>query len=141
MATAESTIAVALALGLTAALPPVISTFGSIPGIEYLVGTLAAMIGSAGWQFILAGEARQKAADTGTAHDKLPTIDLVMVGYGLFSAPLAAGAIVAIVHALGGSTNFLSGGVFMVGGAAGPMLVRRTVALLLGMLPKPGGSP
>lgn len=119
----------------------ILSTFNTIPLAEYVPGTIFAMIGAVGYQFIKAQTAREKAGQNGALRKDLPTIDLVTVGYSLFGAPLASGALIAIIHMFGGTANFLSLGGFMLAGAAGPTLVQKAVGMFVGALPsKPGGS-
>ena len=120
----------------------ILSTLNTIPLQEYVPGTIFAIIGSIGWQFIAAQVAREKAAQDGTPADKRPVIDLVTVGYAIFGAPLASGALIAIIHMFGGTANFLSLGGFMLAGAAAPTIVSRAVGLFVSALPKaPLGGP
>lgn len=120
-----------------------LGALNSIPMGEYLPGTAFAMVGAFAWKFIAAQSAREKAAASGTPKEKLPTVDFVTVGYALFGAPLASGAVIAIVHMFGGSANFLSVPGFLFAGAAGPTLVTKVVGMFLNMIPgnKPGGQP
>jgi hypothetical protein len=112
-----------------------LSTFNTIPLAEYLPGTIFACIGAVGWQFIAAQVAREKAAQSGKPPNERPVIDLVTVGYSLFGAPLASGALIAIIHMFGGTANFLSLGGFMLAGAAAPTLVSRAVGLFVSVIP------
>ena len=119
-----------------------ISAVHNIPLAEYVPGTVFAMIGAVGWQFIAAQVAREKSAEKGTPTKDRPTIDLVTVGYSLFGAPLASGAFIAIIHVFGGTANLLSLGGFMLAGAAGPTIVQRAIGFFLSAVPsKTGGQP
>lgn len=113
----------------------VLSTFNTIPLAEYVPGTIFAMIGAIGYQFIKAQTAREKAEQSGLALKDRPTIDFVTVGYALFGAPLASGALIAIIHLFGGTANLLSLGGFMLAGAAGPTLVQKAVVMFVNILP------
>lgn len=120
----------------------ILSTMNSIPLNEYVPGTIFAIIGAIGWQFIAAQVAREKAAQNGVPAKDRPTIDLVTLGYSLFGAPLASGALIAIIHLFGGTANFLSLGGFMLAGAAAPTVVNRAVGMFVSMIPSkpPGGG-
>lgn len=119
-----------------------LSTINTIPLGEYVPGTIFAIIGAIGWQFIAAQVAREAAAKNGTPMDKRPTIDFVTLGYAIFGAPLASGALIALIHMFGGTANFLSLGGFMLAGAAAPTITSRAVGLFIGVLPKqPPGGP
>lgn len=120
-----------------------LSTLNTIPLGEFLPGTMFCVLGSIGWQMIQARTARETAAQKGVPTDKLPTVDWVSVGYGMFSAPLVAGCLIAIIHVFGGTSNLLSLGGFLLSGATGPALVGRTVSMFLAILPNkaPGGTP
>jgi hypothetical protein len=117
-----------------------LSTFNSIPLGEYVPGTVFAILGAVGWQFIAAQVAREKSAQNGVAVKDRPTIDFVTLGYAIFGAPLASGALIALIHMFGGTANFLSLGGFMLAGAAAPTIVTRAVGLFVGMLPNKTGT-
>lgn len=119
----------------------ILSTFNAIPLVEYIPGTGFAIIGAIGWQFIAAQVAREKSAQSGTPLKDRPTIDIVTLGYSIFGAPLASGALIAIIHMFGGTANFLSLGGFMLAGAAAPTIVTRAVGLFVSALPKAPGGP
>ena len=120
----------------------ILSTLNTIPLGEYVPGTIFAIIGAIGWQFIAAQVAREKSAQNGTALKDRPTIDFVTLGYSIFGAPLASGALIALIHMFGGTANFLSLGGFMLAGAAAPTVVSRAVGIFVGLLPKqPPGGP
>lgn len=140
---ATGTLAAAVALGTSAGGVAILSTLNTIPIGEFIPGTILAAMGAVGWQFIIARQAREKAAANGTPKDKLPTIDIVSVGYSLFGAPLAAGCVIALVHMFGGAASILSLPGFLVGGAASNTIVTRVVDLFLNMIPgnKSGGQP
>lgn len=130
------------ALATSGAGMALLSTLNSIPLGEYIPGTIFAVIGAVAWQFISAQVARETAAKNGTPADKRPTIDFVTVGYALFGAPLASGAVIAAVHLFGGTTNLLSLPGFLFAGAAGPTLVTRIVGMVIAIIPnKAGGQP
>lgn len=114
-----------------------LSAVSTIPIGEFIPGTAFACLGGVGWQFIRAQTAREAAEKNGVAMKDRPTIDLVTLGYSLFGAPLVAGALIGMIHAAGGSPNFLSLGAFILAGAAGPTLVQRAVALFISLLPEP----
>ena len=139
---ATGTLAAAGAATTSSAGVAILSTL-SIPLDEYLAGTLFAVIGAVAWQFIAAQVARERAAQNGDPPDKRPTIDLTTVGYALFGSPLASGAMIALVHLFGGTTNLLSLPGFLLAGAAGPQLVTRVVALFIAVIPSKtgGGKP
>lgn len=119
----------------------ILSTVHDIPLNEYVPGTVFAIIGAVGWQFIRAQDAREKSAQNGTAFKDRPTIDLVTVGYAIFGAPLASGALIALIHLFGGTATLLSLGGFMLAGAAGPSIVQRAISMFVAILPNkpPGG--
>lgn len=132
---ATGTLAATAALTASAGGVAIINTLNTIPMGEYVPGTIFAMLGALSWKFIAAQSAREKAAQAGTPRDKLPTVDLVAVGYALFGAPLASGAVIAIVHMFGGSANFLSVPGFLFAGATAPALVTRVVGMFMNMIP------
>lgn len=133
---ATGSIAATAAVVTSAGGVAILSTINAIPLGEYVPGTIFAIIGAIGWQFIAAQVAREAAAKNGTPLSQRPTIDLVTVGYAIFGAPLASGALIALIHLFGGTANFLSLGGFMLAGAAAPTIVSRAVGLFVGLLPK-----
>lgn len=135
--------AATLAAATSASGTALLSAFTTLPVGEFLPGTMFAVIGAIGWQFIAAQAAREKGAQDGVARDKLPTVDITTLGYSVFGAPLAAGCLIAAIHFFGGTSNFLSLPGFLLAGAVGPKLVTRVVVLFLGMIPSPksGGQP
>lgn len=136
---ASGSVAATAALTASAGGVALLSTLNTIPLAEYVSGTVFAMIGAFAWKFIAAQSAREKAAASGTPKDKLPTVDFVTVGYALVGAPLASGAVIAMVHIFGGQANWLSVPGFLFAGAAGPTLVTRMVNMFMNMAP--GGKP
>lgn len=138
---ATGTVAATAAAVTSASGMAILSTFNSIPLGEYVPGTIFSIIGAIGWQFIAAQVAREKSAQSGIALKDRPTIDFVTVGYSIFGAPLASGALIALIHVFGGTANFLSLGGFMLAGAAAPTIVSRAVGLFVSALPKAPGGP
>lgn len=132
---ATGALAATAALTATAGGVALLNTLNTIPMGEYIPGTIFAMIGAVAWKFIAAQTERERAAQNGTPRNQLPTIDLVGVGYALFGAPLASGAVIAIVHMFGGTANFLSVPGFLFAGAAAPTLVTRVVGMFINMIP------
>lgn len=135
MAEPAGTTAATTALATSAGSVALLSSLNSIPVGDYLPGTVFAMLGAVAWQFIAAQTAREKAMQSGVPKEKLPTIDLVNVGYALFGAPLASGAVIAIVHMFGGTANVLSVPGFLFAGATCPTLVTKVVGLFMNMVP------
>jgi hypothetical protein len=104
---------------------------------EFIWGCLFAIIGAFSYQFVEAQALRQAAADRGIAAADRPKIDMVMVGYSMFGAPMAAACLIYIIHQFWGGTGFgaanwlQSAAGFMVAGAAGPKLVFKVVGAFL----------
>lgn len=139
---ATGSLAASAALATSAGGMALLSTLNSIPVGEYIPGTVFAVIGAVAWQFISAQVARETAAKNGVPMEKRPTIDVVTLGYSLFGAPLASGAVIALVHLFGGTANLLSLPGFLLAGAAGPTLVTRIVSMFIALIPnKTGGTP
>lgn len=132
---ATGSLAATAALTVSAGGVGVLSALNSIPMGEFLPGTVLAMAGAAAWKFIAAQSAREKAQAAGTKKADLPTIDLTGVGYAVFGAPLASGAVIALVHVFGGQAAWISLPGFLFAGPLAPVLVTRVVNMFLGIIP------
>ena len=137
----SGTTAATVATALSAGSVGIVSIFNNPSVTDYLVGTVFTIVGAIGWQFIAAQAAREQAAQKGVAKADRPTIDYTTVGYSAFGSPMVAGAIIALVHYFGGQVGVLSIPGFIVGGAAGPTIAQRAVAMLLAFMPAQKGAP
>lgn len=146
------------ATGSVAATAAIATTSGSMfalgtlmpPGAslnEFVWGCIFAMAGAFAYSFIQAMAQRQEAADAKVPLAERPTIDLVMLGYAICGAPMSCALLIFGIHQFSGSTGFgdttwfQSAAGFMVAGAAGPKIVIKGVAAIVGLVSsRIGGS-
>lgn len=136
--TAAATTAIATTtgtmLGISAVMPPGASIN------EFIWGCFFAIIGACAFQFIAAQAQRQAAADKNVPMADRPKIDIVMLGYSMCGAPMAAACLIFAIHQFKGATGFgdttwlQSAAGFMVAGAAGPKMVFKVVGALTSLM-------
>lgn len=113
---------------------------------EFVWGCIFSMGGAFAYSFIQAMAQRQEAADKNVPIDQRPTIDLVMLGYAICGAPMSCALLIFGIHQFHGATGFgdttwfQSAAGFMVAGAAGPKMVIKAVALIVGLVSSRMGS-
>lgn len=132
---ATGSVAASIAVATSAGGVGVLSALNSIPTAEFIPGTILAMLGAFSWKFISAGVAREKAAANGTPKNQYPTIDWTGVGYSMLGAPLAAGAVIAMVHIFKGQADWISLPGFIFAGPLAPVLVTRIVSMMTNLIP------
>ena len=91
--TAAATGAVAMTTGTMLGISQIMPAGASF--YEFLWGCIFAIAGAFAYQFICAQSARQKAADANVPINERPKIDMTMVGYAMFGAPMSAACIQA----------------------------------------------
>lgn len=115
---------------------------------EFVWGCIFAMFGAFCYQFIAAQVARQMATDAKVPEAQLPRVDLRTLGYAMCGAPLSAAFLTFGIHYFHGSTGFgdttffqsIAG--YMAAGAAGPKIVIKAVAAIVGLISsRLGGKP
>lgn len=96
--------------------------------VEYFQGMLIGILGAACWQFIKTQRAREDATAKGVKGSDLPRLDLYVLGLAMGGAPLSVGLLIWGIHSFGGTaTSWLSFGLFLGAGAAGPQFVPAAV--------------
>jgi hypothetical protein len=146
------------ASGSVAATTAIATTTGTMLGIstvmppgasinEFVWGCIFSIVGAFAYQFIEAQANRQKAAEQNIPVSERPKIDVVMLGYSMCGAPMAAACLIFAIHQFHGATGFgdttwlQSAAGFMVAGAAGPKMVFKVVGALTGLMgSKTGGK-
>lgn len=102
---------------------------------ELLWGTCLSVFGAAAWQFINAQKNRETAVSKGAKGADIPRIDLTTLGYAMLGAPLSSGLLIWLIHAVGGiAGSYLSSGLFIGAGAAGPQFVIMAISFLMRFL-------
>lgn len=140
-ATTALTMTTGTMLGLSQIMPPGASVN------EFVWGCIFSIVGAFAYQFIEAQANRQKAAEQNVPIIDRPKIDVVMLGYSMCGAPMAAACLIFAIHQFHGATGFgdttwlQSAAGFMVAGAAGPKLVFKVVGALTAFVgSKTGGK-
>ena len=128
-------------LGISVVMPPGASLN------EFIWGCIFSIVGAFAYQFISAQAQRQAAADKNIPVGERPKIDVVMLGYSMCGAPMAAACLIFAIHQFQGATGFgsttwlQSAAGFMVAGAAGPKMVFKVVGALTNLMgSKTGGK-
>jgi hypothetical protein len=139
------------ASGTVAATAAIATTTGAMFGLgsvmppgasvnEFLWGCIFSIVGAFAFQFIGAQAQRQQAAEKNIPIADRPKIDVVMLGYSMCGAPMAAACLIFAIHQFHGATGFgdttwlQSAAGFMVAGAAGPKMVFKIVGALTGLV-------
>lgn len=92
--------------------------------VEYVQGMVIGVLGAFCWQFIKTQKARETAAASGARGPDLPRLDFYTLGLAMGGAPLSTGLLIWVIHSAGGTAaNWLSFGLFLGAGAAGPQYV------------------
>lgn len=106
--------------------------------VEIATVSLFAGIGAVARTFLDAKAARDKAAGNGTPKDKLPTVDLISLGYALLAAPFVGSVAMFLIESYGAVPDYGAAFFLMGGGYLG----RDIVSYALGILEKflPGGG-
>ncbi len=92
--------------------------------VEYVQGMVIGVLGAFCWQFVKTQRAREAAALTGVRGRDLPRLDFYTLGLAMGGAPLSTGILIWAIHSFGGTAqSWLSFGLFLGAGAAGPQFV------------------
>jgi len=92
--------------------------------VEYVQGMVIGTLGAFCWQFVKTQKLRETAAADGKKGTDLPRLDFYTLGLAMGGAPLSTGILIWIIHSFGGtSQSWLSFGLFLGAGAAGPQFV------------------
>lgn len=99
--------------------------------IEYIQGMLIGILGAFCWQFVKAQKAREAAAAEGKRGSDLPRLDFYTLGLAMGGAPLSTGLLIWAIHSFGGTAqSWLSFGLFLGAGAAGPQFVPAAIEFI-----------
>lgn len=92
--------------------------------LEYVQGMLIGVLGAFCWQFVKTQRMREEAAAKGLRGADLPRLDFYTLGLAMGGAPLSTGLLIWAIHSFGGTAqSWLSFGLFLGAGAAGPQFV------------------
>lgn len=109
---------------------------------ELLWGMVLSVFGAAAWQFINAQKDREAATSKGVKKPDMPKIDFTTLGYAMLGAPLSSGLLIWLIHMAGGvAVSYLSSGLFIAAGAAGPQFAVAALAFAMRFLSGFTGGP
>lgn len=92
--------------------------------IEYIQGMVIGVLGAFCWQFIKTQQLREAAAAKGVRGADLPRLDFYTLGLAMGGAPMSTALLIWAIHSFGGTAqSWLSFGLFLGAGAAGPQFV------------------
>lgn len=96
--------------------------------VEYVQGMVIGVLGAFCWQFVKTQKLREAAAASGIRGAELPRLDFYTLGLAMMGAPLSTGLLIWAIHSFGGTAqSWLSFGLFLGAGAAGPQFVPAAV--------------
>lgn len=96
--------------------------------VEYVQGMVIGVLGAFCWQFVKTQRLREEAAAKGIRGNDLPRLDFYTLGLAMGGAPLSTGLLIWLIHSVGGTAqSWLSFGLFLGAGAAGPQFVPATI--------------